>query len=219
MLLLLLCGAGLAADDSDGDGVSDIADRCPGTVAGAPVNVAGCERDEDRDGVVDRLDACPRTEPGAAVTIRGCEPDSDGDGLADRVDDCPNTAEGGPIDARGCAIGNLIRLDGVRFARGSARFEDGAGPVLDAAAATLLRYPRLHAEVAGHTDSNGAEQMNLELSTQRAHAVAAYLVSRGVDASRLTARGYGEDEPIAGNDTAAGRMINRRVELRLRLVD
>ncbi|MCB1596118.1 MAG: thrombospondin type 3 repeat-containing protein, partial [Gammaproteobacteria bacterium] len=62
-----------APKDSDGDGVVDTADKCPGTVAGAKVNAQGCELDSDADGVVDRLDECPGSPAGAKVDARGCE--------------------------------------------------------------------------------------------------------------------------------------------------
>jgi len=72
--------------DSDGDGVSDDKDRCPGTVAGAKVDASGCERDADGDGVVDRLDQCPNSPAGRRVNAQGCELDADGDGVVDRLD-------------------------------------------------------------------------------------------------------------------------------------
>ena len=68
-------------------------------------------------------------------------------------------------------------------------------------------------EVAGHTDSMGSEAYNQGLSERRAQSVQDYLVSKGVKAQRLTAKGYGESMPVASNDTDAGRAENRRVEL------
>jgi OOP family OmpA-OmpF porin len=68
-------------------------------------------------------------------------------------------------------------------------------------------------EVAGHTDSVGSEEYNMGLSDRRANSVKDYLISQGITATRLTARGYGESQPVASNDTDAGRAQNRRVEL------
>ncbi|MGQ9860486.1 MAG: OmpA family protein [Thiobacillaceae bacterium] len=90
--------------DSDGDGVPDDKDRCPGTPAGARVDAQGCELDSDGDGVVDRLDKCPNTPRGARVDTRGCELDSDGDGVPDDQDRCPDTPAGARVDAQGCEL-------------------------------------------------------------------------------------------------------------------
>lgn len=88
--------------DSDGDGVADMADRCPNTPAGTPVDSRGCELDSDGDGVADSADQCPNTPAGAAVDARGCERDDDGDGVKNSADRCPNTPRGAQVDANGC---------------------------------------------------------------------------------------------------------------------
>jgi len=85
--------------------------------------------------------------------------------------------------------------------------------VLDEAAALLQKHERVVVEVAGHTDSVGSESYNQGLSERRAVAVKEYLTAKGITASRLTARGYGEAQPVASNDTKEGRAENRRVEL------
>ena len=92
------------AIDSDGDGVTDDKDRCPGTVKGAKVDANGCELDGDRDGVVDRLDKCPTTPPGRKVDAAGCELDGDGDGVVDALDKCPTTPLGRKVNAAGCEL-------------------------------------------------------------------------------------------------------------------
>lgn len=92
------------AIDSDGDGVTDDKDRCPGTVKGAKVDANGCELDGDRDGVVDRLDKCPTTPPGRKVDAAGCELDGDGDGVVDALDKCPTTPPGRTVNAEGCEL-------------------------------------------------------------------------------------------------------------------
>jgi outer membrane protein OmpA-like peptidoglycan-associated protein len=85
--------------------------------------------------------------------------------------------------------------------------------VLNQAAALLQKHERVVVEVAGHTDSMGSDEYNQGLSERRANAVKDYLLSKGVKASRLSARGYGESRPVASNDTEEGRAENRRVEL------
>jgi OmpA-OmpF porin, OOP family len=92
--------------DSDGDGVNDDADRCPGTPAGTPVDANGCPlpQDDDGDGVTNDIDKCPGTPAGAKVDATGCELDSDGDGVADSRDQCPNTPAGAKVNEQGCEL-------------------------------------------------------------------------------------------------------------------
>jgi OmpA-OmpF porin, OOP family len=90
--------------DTDGDGVNDDADKCPGTPAGTPVDGDGCPlpQDDDGDGVTNDIDKCPGTPAGAKVDASGCELDSDGDGVGDSRDQCPNTPAGAKVDDKGC---------------------------------------------------------------------------------------------------------------------
>jgi OOP family OmpA-OmpF porin len=94
------------AVDSDGDGVNDDADNCPGTPAGTPVDSTGCPlpQDDDGDGVTNDNDKCPGTPAGAKVDASGCELDSDGDGVGDSRDQCPNTPAGAKVDDKGCEL-------------------------------------------------------------------------------------------------------------------
>lgn len=201
--------------DSDGDGVKDSQDQCPNTPAGHRVDARGCSLDSDGDGVVDADDQCPNTYRGAKVDARGCEMDDDKDGVVNRLDECPNTTAGVRVDIKGCEIKEIIELPGVNFETNSDRLLPGADGVLRDAAATLRRYPRLVVEVAGHTDSQGAAEYNQGLSERRAATVRDYLINAGVSAANLSARGYGEAQPVADNGTAQGRASNRRVELRI----
>jgi outer membrane protein OmpA-like peptidoglycan-associated protein len=70
-------------------------------------------------------------------------------------------------------------------------------------------------EIAGHTDSDGEDETNIKLSQGRANAVMNYLINKGIASSRLTAKGYGETQPVAGNDTESGKQQNRRTEVRI----
>lgn len=115
-------------------------------------------------------------------------------------------------------IGNNITLNmpgNVTFATNSADLNAGFFEVLNSVALVLNEFEQTVIEVAGHTDSTGADEYNRQLSERRASAVAAYLRTRGILADRITTVGVGESRPVATNDTDAGRQLNRRVELTL----
>ena len=189
-------------------------DQCPETPAGRDVNETGCELDGDNDGVVDGLDSCPGTAPGTTVDAVGCALDDDNDGVKNAADLCPDTKAGTQVDATGCAKQTAIRLEGVNFLSNSDELTDESLGILDRVAQTLLNHPDLSLEVAGHTDAVGDAAYNRDLSQRRANRVLQHLQDRGVMLQALVARGYGEDQPIADNGTAAGRAKNRRVELK-----
>ena len=199
--------------DCDGDGVVNSKDNCPRTPAGAAVDAQGCELDSDGDGVTDSNDRCPETPAGAQVDARGCELDSDGDGVLNAADLCPHTAAGVEVDVTGCERAQPILLRGVNFHYDTANLTPEAMSILDGVARSLLNYPELRLEVAGHTDSSGDDAYNLDLSQRRSEAVRTYLISKGVNADMFSAHGYGEERPVVSNATAAGRAENRRVEL------
>ena len=92
--------------DTDGDGVNDDVDKCPGTPAGTAVDGDGCPlpQDDDGDGVTNDIDKCPGTPAGAKVDANGCELDTDGDGVVDSRDQCPNTTAGAKVDEKGCEL-------------------------------------------------------------------------------------------------------------------
>lgn len=107
-------------------------------------------------------------------------------------------------------------LRGVNFATNSAAIDPVSEVVLDVAADQLRERPGVDVVVEGHTDSVGSDAYNEGLSQRRADSVLKYLVRKGVPAGRLTARGFGKSNPVASNDTADGRAMNRRVELEIR---
>jgi OOP family OmpA-OmpF porin len=128
-------------------------------------------------------------------------------------DKCPNTRPGAVVDLDGCEVEAVISLEGVHFDFDKSTLRPEAITILNEAAALLKTNERVVVEVAGHTDSVGSEQYNQGLSERRANAVRDYLTSQGITATRLSARGYGELQPVATNDTDEGRQANRRVEL------
>ena len=201
--------------DSDGDGVEDRKDECPKRKG--PMELGGCP-DRDKDGVADKDDACP-TEAGDP-NLGGC-PDADGDGVADKDDACPQ--EVGTVANDGCpemSIDVIEELNtstaAILFALGSSELNYEGKAVLDEIAQVLKAYPTTYLEIAGHTCNIDTFTFNQGLSEARAKAVRQYLITKqGVSPSRLTAKGYGENEPIADNATAEGRAKNRRVEIRV----
>jgi OOP family OmpA-OmpF porin len=212
--------------DSDGDGVHDGLDKCPDTPKGARVVASGCPTDADGDGVWDGLDQCPNTIKGCKVDAKGCPADGDRDGVCDGLDDCPGTPAGEKVDAKGCTLAppppapiftpetKEFVLEGVNFETASANLTSEAMTILDRVAASMVFWKDVKFEVGGHTDARGSDAFNLKLSASRAQSVMAYLASKGVDAARMTARGYGEKAPVADNNTDEGRARNRRVALK-----
>ncbi len=109
-----------------------------------------------------------------------------------------------------------LTLEGVNFLNDSAELTPGSRRVLNRVANSLKEWSEVDVEIEGHTDSVADDAYNMDLSQRRAESVRAYLITRGIAPSRLTARGYGETRPVASNDTPEGRAHNRRVELRKR---
>jgi OOP family OmpA-OmpF porin len=207
--------------DSDGDGVPDSRDQCPGTPAGTAVDSTGCEPDADRDGVIDSRDDCPNTPRGAEVDNRGCELDSDYDGVVNSQDLCPNTTAGAEVDDTGCeGVVETIQTFTieVQFPTNSSVIGDAFDSEIRRVADFLKDNPETIVEIAGHSDSRGAADYNRALSQRRAEAVAGRLTGPlNIDPARVNAVGYGEEAPIASNATVEGRAANRRVEARIQI--
>lgn len=106
-------------------------------------------------------------------------------------------------------------LDNVEFDFGKANLRPESAPTLDNLVDYLQRRPSEKIEIGGHTDNKGSDAKNLQLSLERAKTIVAYLVAKGVDPSRLTAKGYGAMEPVEDNNTEAGRQKNRRTEVKI----
>ena len=178
------------------------------------------EGDADGDGVVDSADACPDTPAGTSVDSKGCPigADGDGDGVPDSRDSCPDTPAGSQVDERGCPVSLpggqeevSIELE-VLFDTNKAAVKQEYYDSIKRVAEFMRQYPYTTAVIEGHTDSKGSAKLNKRLSQRRADAVREVLIRQfSVEASRLTAVGYGKEHPIADNSSEAGRRKNRRV--------
>ncbi len=174
--------------------------------------------DEDGDGVLDSSDHCRFTPSGVAVDGKGCARDSDGDGVPNYRDQCPKTPLGRVVDLNGCEYGAVaskkpVSSRSVLFEFDSASLGSDAKSALDRLLPTIQSHSAWNVNVKGHTDSTGPDAYNQDLSKRRAVAVVNYLVSKGVDRSRLKAIGVGESMPVSTNDTHSGRAENRRADI------
>lgn len=216
--------------DTDGDGLSDRAEIDAGTnplVADSDGDgLSDGEEDSNGNGRVDAGESDPRSADtdGGGVEDgyerqNGTNPedasddDEDGDGVLNHLDACPGTADGTEIDERGCAVIRAqMVLPGITFGFDSAEILPESERTLNIALQILTDNPDANVEVGGHSDNQGSRAHNMRLSRQRAEAVKAWLVEHGIDASRLSSRGYGPTQPAGSNDTEEGRAQNRRIE-------
>jgi outer membrane protein OmpA-like peptidoglycan-associated protein len=174
--------------------------------------------EEDRWNVVLYVRALQRSQDPSVAIEGSMDPDDDGDGVKSSVDNCPK--EKGTVENAGCAAKQLVKIDAdsidiaesVYFKTGSAIIDPRSFNLLNNVAAVLTAHGEVKKLVIeGHTDDQGDAAKNLQLSKDRAKAVAVYLSGKGVDAARLTSDGFGSQKPIADNKTAEGREKNRRV--------
>jgi len=200
--------------DTDSDGIADKDDKCPKEKGKIELN--GCP-DSDNDGLADFEDRCPELF-GPAV-LNGC-PDTDGDGIADIDDKCPK--EAGLSKNLGCPevkkeVLKIFEraLTGIQFETGKDVILKTSFPILDQVVKVMKENPSYNLEINGHTDNVGNAQKNMELSNKRAIAVQNYMISKGVEASRMKAQGFGDTMPVADNKTALGKSKNRRVEFKV----
>ena len=128
---------------------------------------------------------------------------------------CELPTAGQPIDLRGCKTGDTVVLRGVNFEFDKATLTLNAKTILDGVADALTKRPDIKVEIDGHTDGKGSIAYNQKLSERRADSVKQYLVGRGIDAGRMSTKGFGKTQPIADNNTEEGRELNRRVELKV----
>ena len=204
--------------DSDGDGIPDFQDKCPDTPleAHGMVDAAGCPRDTDGDGIPDYLDKCP-TFPGS-IKNYGCpefkadvKPDTKLDTKPDVKPDLVPTQPSVTIN-KNLKVLFQKALQGIQFDPARYTLKPSSYEILDQIAEALVDNSTFHIEIQGHTDNVGNPVSNKLLSEKRAQAVLTYLVTKGVDAKRISSRGFGDTLPVASNKTPAGKMQNRRVE-------
>ncbi len=221
---------GCPARDSDHDGMRDDLDACPTEAPGddPDPNRAGCPRDRrfddgDGDGVPDREDVCPVESAGAHpdAARRGCpDPDIDHDDISNEHDACPEDRGPATNDAatNGCprvfvTADHVVIQQQPRFATNRAVILPESMSLLMEVAQVLEAHPELlRVEIQGHTDDRGRQELNGQLSQRRAQSIRDYLVTRGIAAERLVARGYADTRPLVDNATDEGRARNRRVE-------
>lgn len=202
--------------DTDGDGIADKDDECP-EVAGKP-ELKGCP-DADNDGIADKDDKCP--QQAGPKENNGCPwPDTDRDGVLDKDDECPE--EAGPASNKGCPeVTQEVQTQLNSFAKtilfdvGKSTIRPESATVLNNIVNVLNKYKNSKFSVEGYTDTSGNKDKNQRLSEDRAYSVKAYLVDKGINPARLSAKGFGPEKPIASNKTKKGRELNRRVEINL----
>jgi outer membrane protein OmpA-like peptidoglycan-associated protein len=211
--------------DTDGDRIGDSKDQCvlePEDADGY-LDDDGCpELDNDSDGIPDAKDKCPNQpeDMDGFQDEDGCpDPDNDGDTVLDVDDQCPNTPGSRGGDRPGCPRGLVIvtakelRItQQIQFDFNKATIKPVSFPILSEVRDVLRDNPKITLEIQGHTDNVGNGPYNMKLSQSRADSVMAYLVSNGIEARRLVAKGYGMTQPLVKNDTEAHRALNRRVQ-------
>ncbi|WP_255442010.1 Ig-like domain-containing protein [Corallococcus sp. Z5C101001] len=235
---------GCADLDNDNDGIPDTADKCPnepetfngfedtdGCPDTAPPPPPPAPVDSDGDGIMDPDDKCPNAPEDfdGFEDTDGCpDPDNDKDGIPDTLDKCPNEPEtiNGVDDEDGCPDKGKVKvlvegeriliLEKVYFATNKDVILPRSFPILKQVAAVLRANPQVELlRIEGHTDSQGNDAANLDLSKRRAANVRVFLINAGIAGERLESEGYGETKPVDSNKTAAGRENNRRVEFNI----
>lgn len=212
--------------DNDQDGIPDTADGCPNEPEDKDgfEDADGCpDPDNDQDGIPDAADRCP-DEPEDKDEFEdedGCpDRDNDQDKIIDPDDACPTAP--GPAETKGCPLtirvdrSQIVILQQIQFDRDRDTLRSVSVPILKEVLSVLKANPQIRKVlIEGHTDSRNTEAYNMDLSQRRAATVVRWLSDRGVDGSRLEARGLGEGRPIDTNATPQGRLNNRRVEFHI----
>ena len=212
------------AVDYDDDGVYDRVDNCTNTPKGCTVDQFGCHTDADGDGVCDGVDQCPNTPAGTKVNASGCP---EGGRAPEPVKQTPTPAPPPapkPVEKpappppsateKQLIETGTLRLDNVYFETNSTVLLPESRATLDEVGRALERHPEMNFEVGGHTDTRGRAAYNLTLSDGRANAVRSYLLQNfNISADALSARGYGETQPITQERNEEELHRNRRVEI------
>jgi len=211
--------------DKDGDGIKDDVDKCPNDPEDKDgfEDEDGCpDLDNDKDGIPDVKDKCPNEpeDKDGFEDADGCpDPDNDKDGVPDTTDKCPN--EAGPPDNDGCPkkYEHIVVTEAKIELKQKIFFETNKAVIMPRSFSLLAEIgqvlqsrPTMTVRIEGHTDSRGKRAHNMTLSQSRADSVRQFLIGLGIEESRMEAKGFGPDQPIETNKTAAGREKNRRVE-------
>ena len=208
-------------EDSDNDGISDLDEITKtksnptksdsdddGLKDGDELNkykTSITDKDTDNDGLTDGDEIFKyNTNP--------LKEDTDEGTVSDKVEVDRGTNPLNPEDDVILDVSAPMVLEGVTFASGSAELTPESEYILKRALVTLNVYPDMTVEIRGHTDNVGKASSNLRLSERRANSVRNWIINKGVDPNRVVAKGYGEQNPIADNNSAEGRRLNRRIE-------
>jgi outer membrane protein OmpA-like peptidoglycan-associated protein len=210
--------------DNDADGIKDIVDKCPND----PEDIDhfqdedGCpDLDNDADGLADKVDQCPNDaeDKDGFEDDDGCpDVDNDKDSFADKDDKCPNEFGVAPDGCPKKYVNVVVTQTKIEIKQtifieiNKATNNSDSIALHNQVAQALKDNPTIKVEIQGHTDSVGNDKFNLKLSQKRAESVRTYLIKQGITSDRMTAKGYGENVPIADNRTGDGRAQNRRVE-------
>ena len=223
--------------DVDNDKVADEVDLCDNSLKENNIMPYGCKKvtlDDDKDGVVNGNDECPNTPFGTKVMANGCEEeivleeveeevqeeevaqnvelDSDSDGVIDADDSCKNTPEGYNVDGNGCIISKTLRLN---FPVNSSYIPKSSVYKVKEFATFLQENAGYKINIVGHTSTDGQAKYNKWLSERRANRVMNALARNGIEPSRMSSDGRGEEQLLVDDSTQEGKETNRRVEVEL----
>lgn len=194
----------------------------------ATENVAYFDGKENRTMSVERTDFAPthpdccsekKSLPAAAVPAATAIPaiktegDTDGDGVVDSKDQCPDTPKGYQVDIKGCPKSVTLHIN---FAFASNLIPTSAAQDVIDLTNFMKNNPASNITIIGHTDIIGNDERNQPRSEARARALGDKLIANGIDGNRIKTSGKGSHEPIATNNTDAGRAQNRRIEIEIR---
>jgi outer membrane protein OmpA-like peptidoglycan-associated protein len=201
------------AKDTDKDGYPDDIDKCPTIPEDGkePEPTDGCPAgsDRDNDGIPDAADACPDVpeDKDGVADSDGCpEDDADNDQIPDKEDKCPMEVglpnkkkpekHGCPGLTKVTEEGEVALLEPIQFEFGKAVIKPQSYEILDEVVAVLKARPKIRMGIYGHTDSKGADELNLKLSKDRAASVVRYITGKGIAGNRLESEGFGETKPV-----------------------
>jgi len=230
--------------DRDGDGIKDFKDACPDTpgtkkFAGCPMSAEDMKAKAEAEAAEARMQAEKAAQEAAEAKMKAekaaqeaaaakMAADMKAKKAAEAEAKAKADAEAKEMKAKADAAAKVERtkmteinasfnaaLKGIQFNSSKSTFKTESYVLMDDVVSVMQKYPNLKVSIEGHTDSQGKEETNSQLSVSRANAVKTYLVSKGIESTRLSTRGFGEAMPVADNNTAVGRAQNRRVEFKI----